>query len=102
MQRDVRDPNFRLFVDADRIVAFNAERFEVETDPFQLFERLGVEDPSHAFYLGWEMMKASLAIQLGKEYVQDRSLRWGFLTTEEISHRDRQRRDTQDDQRDDR
>jgi dihydropteroate synthase-like protein len=102
MQREVRDPNFRLFVDADEIVAFNADLFEAGTDPFLLFDRLGVEDPSHAFYLGWEMMKASLAIQLGKEYTQDRSLRWGFLTTQEISHRDRLKQDSKDDQRDDR
>jgi dihydropteroate synthase-like protein len=91
MQQQVRDPNFRIFVDRDQVVAFNSEVFAADTDPFRLFDKLGVEDPSHAFYLGWEMMKASLAIQLGKQYVQDRALRWGYLTTEEISHRDRQR-----------
>ncbi|MBY0588895.1 dihydropteroate synthase [bacterium] len=89
MQQEVRDPNFRIFVEGEEIVAFNSNLFEKGTDPFLLFEKLGVEEPSHAFYLGWEMMKASLAIQLGKQYVQDRSLRWGYLTREEISHRDR-------------
>lgn len=91
LQAEIRDPNFRLFVEGNRVVAMNGSVLEADTDPFLLFERLGVEDPSHAFYLGWEMMKASLAIQLGKEYTQDRALRWGLLTREEISHRDRHR-----------
>jgi hypothetical protein len=38
------------------------------------------------------MMKASLALQLGKQYTQDRALRWGLLTKEETSHRDRSKR----------
>jgi dihydropteroate synthase-like protein len=101
MHEQVRDPNFRIFAESGQVIVFNDQQFERGSDPFLLFDRLGVEDPSHAFYLGWEMMKASLAIQLGKQYTQDRALRWGFLTTEEISHRDRQRQNTQDDQRDD-
>src|SRR5262249_7717371 len=41
---------------------------------------LGVEDPGHAFYLGRELMKARLALLLGKTYVQEQPLRWGYLT----------------------
>lgn len=89
LQSNIKDPNFRLFAEAGKIFAMNAERLEFDADAFQLFERLGVEDPSHAFYLGWEMMKASLALLLGKQYTQDRALRWGLLTKEETSHRDR-------------
>jgi hypothetical protein len=39
-------------------------------------------DPAHAFYLGYEMYKAQLALQLGKNYVQDRPLAWGHLSSE--------------------
>ena len=44
-------------------------------------------DPSHAFYLGYEMAKAVTALTLGKDYRQDESLDWGHLTVEEQSHR---------------
>ena len=46
-------------------------------------------DPSHAFYLGYEMAKAVTALTLGKNYVQDQALRWGFLTRPEGPYRDR-------------
>jgi hypothetical protein len=58
-------------------------------DPFILFERMGVGDPSHAFYLGYELMKAKTALTLSKAYHQDQALDWGFLTEPEISHRGR-------------
>ena len=35
---------------------------------------------SHAFYLGRELLKARLAITLGKTYRQEGALRWGYLT----------------------
>ena len=50
-------------------------------------------DPAHAFYLGYEMAKAVTALTLGKNYVQDQALRWGFLTVPEESHRDTTSRD---------
>ena len=60
------------------------------TDPFALFEELSRQDPkrdsSHAFYLGYELAKAVTALTLGKNYVQDQALRWGFLTVPETSH----------------
>ena len=56
------------------------------SDPFALFaqmcERTDI-DPSHAFYLGYEMAKAVTALTLGKNYTQDQALQWGFLTVEE-------------------
>ena len=45
-------------------------------------------DPSHAFYLGYEMAKAVTALTLGKNYTQDQALRWGFLTVEERASHD--------------
>ena len=48
-------------------------------------------DPSHAFYLGYEMGKALTALTLGKQYRQDEALDWGHLTIREISHRAQRR-----------
>ena len=58
---------------------------------------MGVTDASHAFYLGYEMMKAKTALTLSKTYRQDQALDWGFLTEPEVSHsrgEDRERRPT--------
>ena len=57
-----------------------------DTDPFVLFEQMGVTDAAHAFYLGYEMMKARTALTLSKTYRQDRAMDWGFLTEPEVSH----------------
>jgi dihydropteroate synthase-like protein len=76
----VTDPNFRIFTDHDTITVFNNELFVRGTDIDELFARLHVTDPIHAFYLGRELMKAKLAISLGKTYRQEGALRWGYLT----------------------
>jgi len=39
-----------------------------------------VDEATHAFYLGRELMKAKLAITLGKTYRQEGALNWGYLT----------------------
>lgn len=83
----IRDPNFRIFAENEAITLFNNAGFYVGQDPFTLFKAIGVTDASHAFYLGWEMMKAATALQLGKQYTQDQALNWGFSTKEEASHR---------------
>jgi dihydropteroate synthase-like protein len=80
LQREVTDPNFRIFTDRDTITVFNRERFVRGTDIQQIFAELGVEEATHAFYLGKELMKAKLAITLGKTYRQEGSLQWGYLT----------------------
>jgi dihydropteroate synthase len=76
----VTDPNFRIFTDRDTITVFNDEIFVRGTDPQEIFARLGVDEATHAFYLGRELMKAKLAITLGKTYRQEGSLQWGYLT----------------------
>ena len=73
------------------IHALNNTHLLRDTDPFALFERMGVADPSHAFYLGYEMMKARTALTLSKTYRQDQALDWGFLTEPEVSHLARRR-----------
>jgi dihydropteroate synthase len=83
LQRAVTDPNFRIFADRDTITVFNKELFVRGTDIQEIFSQLGVEEATHAFYLGRELMKAKLAITLGKTYRQEGSLNWGYLTPAE-------------------
>jgi dihydropteroate synthase len=83
MQSQISDLDYRIFTDRERIHAFNAERFVSGTDISELFARLDVEEASHAFYLGKELLKASLALQLGKTYRQEGELSWGYLTAPE-------------------
>ena len=80
LQRAVTDPNFRIFTDRDTITVFNNELFVRGTDIQEIFAQLGVDEPTHAFYLGRELMKAKLAITLGKTYRQEGALQWGYLT----------------------
>ena len=58
----------------------NHERFVRGTDIQEIFAQLGVDEPSHAFYLGKELARASLAVTLGKTYRQEGALSWGYLT----------------------
>jgi dihydropteroate synthase len=76
----VKDPNFRIFTDRDTITVFNDEIFIRGTDIQEIFSQLGVDEGTHAFYLGRELMKAKLAITLGKTYRQEGALNWGYLT----------------------
>jgi hypothetical protein len=87
----VTDRNFRLFAEHGLLHVINGKMCLQGSDPFDLFAQMqGREeiDAAHAFYLGYEMAKAVTALTLGKNYVQDQALRWGFLTRPEESHRD--------------
>jgi len=88
MQRRVTDTNWRLFADADWLYAFNGERFIRETNMYRVFEQLKVDDPSHAFYLGKELMKATIARGLGKNYRQEGPLDWGVMSFPEPRRED--------------
>jgi dihydropteroate synthase-like protein len=84
----VTDRNFRLFAERGLLHVLNGGMFLQGTDPFALFEEMQRRqeiDPAHAFYLGYEMAKAVTALTLGKNYVQDQALRWGFLTRPEAN-----------------
>jgi dihydropteroate synthase-like protein len=86
----VTDRNFRLFAEGGELHAINGRMHLRGADPFALFEQMRQRediDPSHAFYLGYELAKAVTALTLGKNYTQDQALRWGFLTVPEESHR---------------
>ena len=80
LHAQVTDPNFRIFVDADWIYVFNAERFVKGTDFNEIFDQLGVDEATHAFYLGKELMKATIARALRKNYRQESPLDWGYMT----------------------
>jgi len=80
MQSQVRDRNFRIFTDDENIYVFNNKLFIKSTDLQNIWSQLGVEDASHAFYLGRELHKAALAVRLGKKYTQEAELRWGYLS----------------------
>ena len=88
LQADVKDPNFRIFADAECITVFNHELFVRGTDIQRIFDALAVDEAGHAFYLGKELQKAKLAMQLGKSYRQEGVLSWGYLTPDEDERRE--------------
>ncbi len=80
LQSRITDPNFRIFADADAITVCNNDLFERGTNIQEIFGQLGVDEPTHAFYLGKELARAHLAMTLGKTYRQEGALSWGYLT----------------------
>ena len=80
LQSRITDPNFRIFTDRSTITVLNRDLFVRGTEIQEIFAQLGVDEPTHAFYLGKELAKAKLAITLGKTYRQEGSLSWGYLT----------------------
>ncbi|CAN5475775.1 dihydropteroate synthase [soil metagenome] len=85
----IKDPNFRIFAERGRLHIMNNAIHAVHEDPFELLKAVqetGKLDAAHAFYLGYEMAKAVTALTLGKNYVQDQALRWGFLSVPEKTH----------------
>jgi dihydropteroate synthase-like protein len=88
----VTDRNFRLFAEGGLLHVISGRMYLKGADAFELFEQVRRRediDPAHAFYLGYELAKAVTALTLGKNYVQDQALRWGFLTVLEEGHRGR-------------
>ena len=89
LQAAVQDANFRIFAEAGKVHLLNRDGYWHGSDAYEVFDRAlaasGPVDAAHAFYLGFEMAKAATALTLGKNYVQDEPLRWGFLTTPETS-----------------
>jgi dihydropteroate synthase-like protein len=98
----IKDNNYRIFAEEGQIHLVGAGLHIADRDSFLVFERLlnpgfgGASDThqptnnisaSHAFYLGYEMAKASIALLLSKDYRQDEALEWGYLTQPEESHR---------------
>jgi dihydropteroate synthase len=98
----IRDNNLRIFAQRGQLHLVSAGVNLSGSDPFELMEQLFASsvgpsiNPSHAFYLGFELAKAATALTLGKQYEQDEALDWGFLTEPEDHHRLARTRKTRD------
>jgi dihydropteroate synthase-like protein len=96
LSREIKDANYRVFALDYEVHVVSHELHLHNADPFLLFEQLRQSGPNgglpknldaaHSFYLGYEMCKAATAIALNKQYQQDESLDWGFLTRTESRH----------------
>ena len=85
MQSNIKDKNYRIYVNDDGIHLFNKNVYKVFSDPFDFYEYLEVSnDSGHAFYLGVELARAQIAYQLKKEYQQDEELTWGCLVDKNL------------------
>ena len=100
MAGQLTDPNFRVFAEGGEIHLMNRDGYWHGADPYEVFDQMRAKvetlDADHAFYLGMELSKARTALTLGKQYIQDETLRWGFLTVEEISALQRRKHRTGD------
>lgn len=81
LQAAITDPNFRIFTDGEAITVLNNDIFVRGKNIQEIFAQLEVGDVAHAFYLGKELARASLAVTLGKTYRQEGALSWGYLTS---------------------
>ena len=100
LSRQIKDANFRVFVDGGEIHLMNRNGYWHGTDPYMLFDRAAEVtelSPSHSFYLGFELCQARTALTLGKQYRQDDSLDWGMLTVAQPSALERRRIERSDD-----
>jgi dihydropteroate synthase len=81
LQARLADLDYRIDIDGRAIHVFNRREFVTGTNLRDIFMRLDLgDDAPHAFYLGRELMKAQIALRLGKKYVQGEPLDWGYLT----------------------
>lgn len=81
------DPNYRIHAEQGELHLMNSDGHWHGPNPFTLFsaaEKAAAAnrptapvDAAHAFYLGYELARAELALQLGKQYIQDQPLRFG-------------------------
>src|SRR5262249_19647704 len=79
LARDIKDANYRIFVDDGGLHVISAGLHLHGTDPYELLAAIQTAgkralDASHAFYLGYELAKARTALTLGKDYRQDEAL----------------------------
>ncbi len=95
MANEIRDANYRIFVERDEIHIMNRNGYWHGRDAFEIFDDYIAHDPNldvnHSFYLGYELAKAITALTLGKQYRQDQALNWGFLTVPEQSVHERRK-----------
>ena len=86
----IKDRNYRIETAEDGIHLYNRDGHFIETDAFEFFPHLEVEnDIGHSFYLGAELQKAEIAWRLGKRYAQDAALDFGAAAPRREDHRTR-------------
>ncbi len=74
----IKDKNYRILLSKKGINVLNNRINVTGKDPYDFFPNIEVDgDTSHAFYLGVELARAQIALQLGKNYDQDNELSWG-------------------------
>ncbi len=81
------DANFRIYAEGGQLHLMNNDGHWHGTDVFRLFEQAfrtqsvtgSTIDASHAFYLGYELARAEIALHLGKQFIQDEPMSWGLL-----------------------
>jgi len=96
LAHEIRDRNYRIFAADGEVHLVNRDLHLHDADPLVVMDQLRQSgpndglpenfDPSHAFYLGFEMHKALTALTLGKTYQQDEPLDWGLATRPEKRH----------------
>jgi dihydropteroate synthase-like protein len=87
MAKALTDRNYRIFAEAGELHLLNRDGYWHGDDVFRLFESASTFassqqspiDAGHAFYLGYEMARAEIALHLGKQYVQDAPMSFGLL-----------------------
>ncbi len=93
------DPNFRIYAEEGELHLMNRDghwqglcAFDLIANALQAASSRSSVKPSasastdhseisadHAFYLGYELARAEIALHLGKQYTQDQPLNWGLL-----------------------
>lgn len=95
---EIRDPSYRIQLSEAGIHVYNRDGMTTAEDPYTLFAQLASlqNDAPHAFYMGVELARAQIAMQLGKRYIQDEELDWGAavaksadekMTTSQAAHK---------------
>lgn len=85
----LRDPNYRIYAERGELHLMNGDGYWHGSSAFVLFEdamRKAKElrpasgvSAEHAFYLGYELARAEVALLAGKQYVQDEPMNFGLL-----------------------
>lgn len=85
----VTDRNFRIFAEDGELHLLNRDGWSHAASAFDVFSAATTlaqqksprhpVTPEHAFYLGYELARAEVALLLGKQYVQDAPMTFGLL-----------------------
>lgn len=87
LAQSLTDPNYRILAEQGQLHLMNSEGSWSGSSAFAIFEqalltarRKRTQDSitaEHAFYLGYELARAEVALLLGKQYVQDSPMNFG-------------------------